>query len=175
LAGWAVVALMALTGVGVREAGADGSGPETWRQFKRQVLFSDVLLAPPAEFPTTEARIASLRRMLRTEIESPSGFWRIQCVAFLDPPAPTGALALRATDVTDPGDPHEVKLFEVTAQRGDRELDVDDLVLTAAMGFAPGHRYEIAVERHEDDADTSAGVGTTGKRDVYAKGVVTLR
>jgi hypothetical protein len=179
LAVWGVIALVAV--VGARPAAADGTGPETWQQFRRKVLFSDVLLAPPAQFPTTAARIASLRRMQRTEIEGPSGFWRIQAVAFLDPPAPTAALALRATDITDPNDPHLVRLFELSALRGEREISIDDLVLTAAMGFEAGHRYEMTVERHEDVPETDvlgAGLPGTipaGKRDVYAKGVVTLR
>jgi hypothetical protein len=166
---------------GAPRTGAEGGGLETWRQFRRQVLFSDVLLAPAAEFPTGAARVASLRRMHRTEIDGPSGFWRIQCVAFLDPPAPSGGLALRATDVTDPSGPREVKVFEVAATRGDREIHVDDLVLTGAMGFEANHRYEITVERHEDQPETDVtgarlgGTGATGKRDVYAKGVVTLR
>ena len=100
LRGWIVIALMAAlagsapragaeggapgTGAetGLPRTGAEGGGLETWRQFKRQVLFSDVLLAPAAEFPTGAARVASLRRMHRTEIDGPSGFWRIQCVAF---------------------------------------------------------------------------------------------
>jgi hypothetical protein len=160
---------------------ADGGGSEAWRQFRRQVLFSDVLLAPPADFPTAAARVTSLRRMQRSEIDGASGFWRIQAVAFLDPPAPTGALALRATDVTDPSAPRVVRLFEITALRGDREVSIDDLVLTDALGFEPGHRYEMTVERHEDTPETDVmgaglpGQSPTGKRDVYAKGVVTLR
>jgi hypothetical protein len=39
------------------------------------------------------------------------------------------------------------------------------------MGFERGHRYEIVVERNADEP----GTAPTGKRDVYAKGVVTLR
>jgi hypothetical protein len=180
LAGWAVIAVLAGSLAGA-PAVADGTGPEAWRQFRRQVLFSDVLLAPAAEFPTTAARIASLRRMQRTEIEGPGGFWRIQAVAFLDPPAPSGALGLRATDITNPSQPRSVRLFELNAMRGDHEVSIDDLVLTDAMGFEPNHRYEITVEQHEDAPETDVmgaglpGTGRAGKRDVYAKGVVTLR
>jgi len=74
-----------------------------------------------------------------------------------------------------------VRLFELTAMRGDKEVSIDDLVLTAAMGFEAGHRYEMTVERHEDTPETDVlgaglpGAVPAGKRDVYAKGVVTLR
>ena len=177
---WGVLAQLVVVITGL-PAAADGTGPEAWQQFRRKVLFSDVLLAAPAQFPTTAARIAILRQMQRTEIDGPSGFWRIQAIAFLDPPAPTAGLALRATDVTDPRNPHMVRLFELTAMRGDKEVSIDDLVLTAAMGFEAGHRYEMTVERHEDTPETDVlgaglpGAVPAGKRDVYAKGVVTLR
>jgi hypothetical protein len=144
---------------------------ETWRQFRGQVLFSDILFAPPTEFPSAATRVASLRRTERTVVEGPNGFWRIHCVAFLDPPAKTSALMLRATDVTDPKGRREVRVFEVTVEPGDKELAVDDLVLTEAIGFQHGHRYEVAVERGGEEPGTAAAAG---KRDVYAKGVVTL-
>jgi hypothetical protein len=172
--GWRVAALVALALLAVLHAGgvrAEASGDEAWRQFRGQVLFSDVLLAPPAEFPTPAARIASLRRMERTVIEGPAGFWRIHCVAFMDPSPTTGALTLRATDVTDPKDRREVRVFEMTAEPGAKELPIDDLVLNDGMGFERGHRYELTLERGGDEP----GTATTGKRDVYAKGVVTLR
>ena len=67
-------------------------------------------------------------------------------VAFLDRPAPSSALKMRATDVTDPRAPREVRLFEVPVERGDRELRLDDFVVTEAMGFARGASYQISIE-----------------------------
>jgi len=147
------------------------AGDEAWQQFRGQVLFSDVLFAPSAEFPSAGARTASLRRNGRNTVQSTDGFWRLHCVAFLDQEPKTTTVVVRATDVTEPAKRHEVRVFHATVGSGQKELAVDDLVLTDSMGFQRGHRYEITVEQSDEDPGASAA----GKRDVYAKGVVTLR
>jgi hypothetical protein len=88
-------------------------------------------------------------------------------LAFLEPAPQVASFRLRATDVTDPKDRREVKMFEVDGQPGQTELEVNDLVVTSVMGFERGHRYEIAVTARGDDLPA-------GKGDVYAKGVITL-
>jgi hypothetical protein len=151
-------------------AHGDAAGDETWQQFRGQVLFSNILFAPSGQFPSAGARAASLRRNGRNTVESTGGFWRLHCVAFLDPMPKGRELRVRATDVTDVAKPVEVRVFHETIVPGQRELAVDDLVLTDTIGFERGHRYEISIERDDDDP----GVPLAGKRDVYAKGVVTL-
>ncbi len=139
----------------------------TWGQFHGEVVFSDVLIAPAAQFPSPAAMTDALRRLKRTTVEGAGGFWRLHMVAFLDPRPEGGAFQLRATDVTDPKDRREVRLFDVDGKPGDRELAINDLVVTEVMGFERGHRYEIAVIPRRDDLPA-------GKGDVYAKGVITL-
>ena len=136
-------------------------------QFHGQVVFSDIMIASPAQFPSDAAMSEALRRLKRTTVEGADGFWRLHMVAFLEPPPEVTSFRLRATDVTDPKDRHEVKLFEVDGQPGQTELEVNDLVVTSVMGFERGHRYEIAVIPRGDDRPA-------GKGDVYAKGVITL-
>jgi hypothetical protein len=152
---------------GVAGPAPGAAGAATWGQFHGQVVFSDVLIAAPAQFSSATAMTEALRRLKRTTVEGADGFWRLHMLAFLDPPPDTGAFQLRATDVTDPKDPREVKRFDVDGQPGDRELAVTDLVVTEVMGFARGHRYEIAVIPRRDDS-------SPGKADVCAKGVITL-
>jgi hypothetical protein len=141
--------------------------PPNWGQFQGQVLFSDVLIAPAAQFPSPAAMVDALKRLKRTTVEGGGGFWRLHMLAFLDPAPTSGAFQLRATDVTDPKDPREVRLFDVDGTPGDHELSVNDLVVTEVMGFVRGHRYEIAVIPRRDEQ-------AAGKADVYAKGVITL-
>ena len=93
----------------------------------------------------------ALRRLKRTTVEGADGFWRLHMVAFFEPPPEVASFRLRATDVTDPKDRHEVKMFEVDGQPGQTELEVNDLVVTSVMGFERGHRYEIAVIARGDD------------------------
>jgi hypothetical protein len=139
----------------------------SWGQFHGQVVFSDVLIAPAAQFPSASAMTDALKRLKRTTVEGVGGFWRLHMVAFLEPAPEGGAFQLRATDVTDPKDRREVRLFDVDGQPGDKELAINDLVVTEVMGFERGHRYEIAVIPRRDDLPA-------GKGDVYAKGVITL-
>jgi hypothetical protein len=139
----------------------------TWGQFKGQVVFSDIMIASAAQFPSGAAMSEALRRLKRTTVEGAEGFWRLHMVAFLDPAPRVTSFRLRATDVTDPKDRHEVKMFEIDGQPGQNELEVNDLVLTEVMGFQRGHRYEIAVIARGDDLPA-------GKGDVCAKGVITL-
>ena len=139
----------------------------TWGQFHGQVVFSDIMIASPAQFPSDSAMSEALRRLKRTTVEGAEGFWRLHLVAFLDPTPRGAAFRLRATDVTNPNDRREVKTFEVDGQPGQNELAINDLVVTEVMGFERGHRYEIAVVSREDDLPA-------GKGDVYAKGVITL-
>ena len=139
-----------------------------WGQFKGQVVFSDIMIASVAQFPSAAAMSEALRRLKRTTVEGGAeGFWRLHMVAFLDPAPRVTSFRLRATDVTDPKDRHEVKMFEIDGQPGQNELAVNDLVLTEVMGFERGHRYEIAVIARGDDLPA-------GKGDVCAKGVITL-
>ena len=155
-------------------AGAPGPAA-TWGHFHGQVVFSDIMIASPAQFPSDAAMSEALRRLKRTTVEGADGFWRLHMVAFLDP-APRGtSFRLRATDVTDPKDRREVKMFEVDGQPGQPELEINDLVVTNVMGFERGHRYEIAVMPRGSDPVTGSGDDLpAGKGDVYAKGVITL-
>jgi hypothetical protein len=139
----------------------------TWGQFHGQVVFSDIMIASPAQFPSDAAMSEALRRLKRTTVEGADGFWRLHMVAFLEPAPQVTSFRLRATDVTDPKDRHEVKMFEVDGKPGQTELEINDLVVTDVMGFERGHRYEIAVIARTDDLPA-------GKGDVYAKGVITL-
>jgi hypothetical protein len=136
-------------------------------QFHGQVVFSDIMIASPAQFPSDAAMSEALRRLKRTTGEGADGFWRLHMVAFLEPPPQVTSFRLRATDVTDPKDRREVKMFEVDGQPGQTELEINDLVVTSVMGFERGHRYEIAVIPRGDELPA-------GKGDVYAKGVITL-
>src|SRR4051812_11019748 len=166
---WFLVSVFLAFSAG-RARGDSMVGDEAWQQFRGQGLFSDILFAPPADFPSTGARAASLRRNGRNTVQSTDGFWRLHCVAFLDQEPKTTTVLLRATDVTEPAKRHEVRIFHATVGAGQKELALDDLVLTDTMGFQRGHRYEISVERSDDEP----GPPAAGKRDVYAKGVVTL-
>ena len=139
----------------------------TWGQFHGQVVFSDIMIAAPAQFPSDAAMSDALRRLKRTTVEGADGFWRLHMVAFLEPAPRVTSFRLRATDVTDPKDRREVKTFEVDGKPGQTELEINDLVVTEVMGFERGHRYEIAVIARADDVPA-------GKGDVYAKGVITL-
>jgi hypothetical protein len=146
---------------------APGAAVVTWGQFHGQVVFSDIMIASPAQFPSDAAMSEALRRLKRTTVEGADGFWRLHMVAFLEPAPQVTSFRLRATDVTDPKDRHEVKTFEVDGKPGQTELEINDLVVTDVMGFERGHRYEIAVITRGDDVPA-------GKGDVYAKGVITL-
>jgi hypothetical protein len=139
----------------------------TWGQFHGQVVFSDVMIASPAQFPSDTAMSEALRRLKRTTVEGTDGFWRLHMLAFLDPAPPAPSFRLRATDVTDPKDRHDVRMFEIDGKPGQKELEINDLVVTEVMGFERGHRYEISVIPRGDDVPA-------GKGDVYAKGVITL-
>ena len=156
------------------DSSAVNSVDEAWQQFHGKVLFSDILFAPPTEFPSPGARAASLRRNGRDAVESSGGFWRLHCLAFLDPApkakAKAKALLVRATDVTTPANRRDVRVFHATVPPNQKVLVLDDLVLTDTIGFERGHRYEISIEGGDDEP----GEAPAGKRDVYAKGVVTL-
>jgi hypothetical protein len=138
------------------------------KTFRGQVVFSDVLIAPAADFPSGDAMVGALQRLKRSTVQGTEGFWRMHMVAFPSPVPPGGTYRLRATDTTNPKARKQVKVFEIGAQAGQPELEVKDLVLTDVMGFKPGHSYEIAVVGAGDDP------AATGKEDVYAQGVITL-
>jgi hypothetical protein len=153
-----------------------------WRAFRGRVTFSDVALAPATTFESSATMTAALRRLERSTVEQAAGFWRVHMLVFLDRPAPTSALVLRATDVTDPRAPRQVRVFEVPVERGDRELRLDDFVITEAMGFARDVTYQFTIEAPAEPASGGAPGGAAapearkaGKADVYAKGVITLR
>jgi hypothetical protein len=137
--------------------------------FEGRVVVSDEMIAPASAFPSSASMLSALRRLERAVVSGSRGFWRLQLVAFLRRPAPaTGQLWVIANDVTDPARPKQVRAFEVDGEPGALELRVNDLVITSAMGFSPGRRYELLVA----PADLW---DPFGKQDVYARGVVTLR
>ncbi len=146
-----------------------------WRAFRGRVMFSEVALAPAATFESPAIMTSALRRIERTQIGQASGFWRVHMIIFLDRPATTSSLVLRATDVTDPRTPRQVRVFELPVERGDRELRLDDFVVTEAMGFARDVSYQFAVEAPGDAGAAGPETAKAGKADVYAKGVITLR
>ena len=148
---------------------------EMWRNFRGRIVFTDIALAPESNFENVALMTSALKRLERTTIDQRSGFWRIHVLAFLDRPAATRTLVLRASEVTDPkSPPRQVRVFEVPIERGQKELRMDDFVVTTGMGFATGARYELALEAPPEDG-TPAGETKAGKADVYAKGVITLR
>lgn len=152
---------------------------EAWRAFKGQVVVSDVLLAP--SFDSDQELITTLHRVRCSTVTATYDFWRLHLIAFLDPVPDEGtetALVV-ARDVTAPKErkgarPEEtgaaVRLFEVPIQPGQKILHMNDFVLSRSMGFEPGHDYELTVETRPDGE-----VGPSEKRDVNARGVVTLR
>lgn len=172
-------AIALLVGVGLLAVAPRASADDAlWQAFRGRVIFSDVALAPEAAFNSSATMQAAVRRIERSTVDQRSGFWRLHILAFLDHPVDTNTLVLRATDVSDPRAPREVRVFQQSAQRGERELRIDDFVVTSAMGFASGGRYEIAVEAAPDEAANAGGAPDAkkaGKADVYAKGVITLR
>jgi hypothetical protein len=146
--------------------------PEVWNAYRGKIVFSDVLIAPASQFASGQTMLAALRRFERPVVEGRDGFWRFHFVAFLDPAPPSPALRIVATDVTDPKSHHEVRTFEIAGEPGSRELRVGDFVLTDAMGFEHGHKYELAVV---GGGDEQPAPGRARKADAYARGVVTLR
>ena len=169
---WACVALVVtLVGSGMFGPARARADEASWRQFRGRVVVSDYFIAPAASFPSSEAMVAALRRLERATIEASAGFWRLHLYAFLDRTPDGDGLRLVATDVTDAREPREVRAFDLKAAEGEKELPLGDFVLTVAMGFVKGHRYEIAVARGRGDTDTP----DKGKADVYAKGVITLK
>ena len=147
---------------------------EMWRNFRGRIVFTDIALAPESNFENVATMTSALKRLERTTIDQRSGFWRIHVLAFLDRPSATRSLVLRATDVSDAKAPRQVRVFEVPIERGQKELRMDDFVVTTGMGFETGGRYELALEAPPDDG-TPASETKAGKADVYAKGVITLR
>jgi hypothetical protein len=179
-----VVVVLMLTGL---LAGSPGVRADEvmWRSFRGRVTFSDVALAPDSSFGSTEKMTAALRRIQRSSIDQTAGFWRIHILAFLDRPAPSDVMLLRAFDMTVPREPHEVRVieprqvrvFEVPVERGAKELRLEDFVVTEAMGFERGVSYQITIEARPEEggATTETKKEKAGKADVYAKGVITLR
>jgi hypothetical protein len=139
--------------------------PEVPREWKGKVVVSDVLLAPELG-ANPQMMAAGLRRMQRSVISGVEGFWRMHFVAFLERPAEGETLNVVATDVTDPSNRKNVRVFEVPADPAQRVLHMNNFVVAENMGFERGHQYEITVEKS----------GTpSGKQDVYARGVITLK
>ena len=186
---WLLAAAMLMTMFAAR-ARAQGED-EAWQAFHGQVVISDIMIAPADAFESGATMVAALHKAERTAVGRRDGFWRLHAVAFLDPAAPSGALRLRASDVTAPNQREQVKVFDLVGVAGQKVLPVADLVLTGAMGFKPGHRYELTIEPAPEapatglpsaggGAAVSAGGGTSasgvgGKTAVYAKGMITLR
>jgi len=186
---WLLAAAMLMTMFAAR-ARAQGED-EAWQAFHGQVVISDIMIAPADAFESGATMVAALRRAERTTVGGRDGFWRLHAVAFLDPAAPSGALRMRASDVTVPNQRDQVKVFDLAGAAGQKVLPVADLVLTGAMGFKPGHRYELSIEQAPEEpatglpsaggvAPVSAGgggsaTGVGGKPAVYAKGMITLK
>src|SRR5690349_6420364 len=94
-----VAAFLALFAVRAHAQGED----EAWQAFHGQLLVSDVMIAPADGFDSGATMVAALHRVERKAVDATrDGFWRLHVVAFLDPAAPSGALRMRATDVTAP-------------------------------------------------------------------------
>ena len=176
-----LVGLMTFVGlvVGVANVRADDALSRT---FRGRVMFSDIAPAPAGTFPSGAARTAALQRIGRSSIEQTGGFWRIHMVVFLDRPAGTDTLLLRAFDVGVPEaravrsfEPRQVRVFEVPVERGANEVSLDDFVVTEVMGFERGRSYEFSFEAPPAEGSPLAEAKKTGKADVYAKGVITLR
>ena len=138
------------------------------KTFRGQVLFSDVLIAPASAFPSGDAMVTALQRLKRSSVQGTDGFWRVHAVAFPSPVPTGGSYRLLATDTTAGQPRKQVKVFEISGQPGQAELEISDLVLTDVMGFERGHRYELEVVGGDD-----GGAGA-GKADVFAQGVITL-
>jgi hypothetical protein len=178
-----LVMVAAVLLAGVRRADADDA---MWQTFRGRVMFSDVALAPADNFASSATMMAALRRLERTSSDQTAGFWRLHMIAFLDHPAATDALVLRAIDMRSPRErrevrvvePRQVRVFEVPVERGTREVRLDDFVVTEGMGFERGVSYELRLEAPTEEGGVGAMSGETkkaGKADVYAKGVITLR
>ena len=171
---WFLRGALALAAVGAFASAA--SADETlWRAFRGRVTFSDVALAPESAFESPATMAAALQRIQRSSFEETAGFWRLHVLAFLDRPAATSGLVLRATDVTDRRAPREVRVFDVPAERGAKELRLDDFVVTETMGFQRNASYEITIEAAPETGGGASETRKAGKADVYAKGVITLR
>jgi hypothetical protein len=166
------VALVALAGFA---PGAHALDDEMWRSFRGRVMFSDIALAPESSFGSPALMASALRRIQRSAVDQNAGFWRVHVLAFLDRPATAGTLVLRATDVSDPKVPRQVRVFELPVERGSKELRLDDFVVTESEGFSRGASYEISVEAPSEEGASAADTKKAGKADVYAKGVITLR
>jgi len=179
---WGLVPVLAL--VAARPAFAED---EAWREFKGQVVVSDILLAP--SFSSDELMIATLLRWKCSQVTSAHGFWRLHMVAFLDRAVAGETVRIVARDVTAPParpaaaevdgpaarkKATAVKVFEVEAQPEQKILQMNDFVLSEAMGFQQGHDYELTVEDERRPLQTAAPRGAE-KTDVYARWVVTLR
>jgi hypothetical protein len=153
-----------------------------WRTFRGRVMFSDVALAPAVNFDSSATMTAALKRLERSSIDETAGFWRLHMMAFLDHPATTDTVVLRAVDVNVPQagnvrgtEPPQVRVFEVPVERGAREVRLDDFVVTEAMGFQRNGTYEMRIEAPPQDGGPASDTKKAGKADVYAKGVITLR
>jgi hypothetical protein len=168
-----MVGVVALIAVAVFARGVRAD-EEMWRSFRGRVTFSDIALAPQSSFESPAVRTAALRRIQRSAVDQTAGFWRLHVLAFLDRPAGSTSLVLRASDVSDPRAPRQVRVFELPVDRGEKELRLDDFVVTEAMGFTRGASYEISIEAPPEEA-TAGETKKAGKADVYAKGVITLR
>jgi hypothetical protein len=140
--------------------------------------------ATPTTAMTGQTMTSAMRRIERSTIEqSASGFWRIHMLAFLDHPAATDVLIMRAKDIGVPRETRDVRtpeqrqvrVFEVPVERGAREVRLDDFVVTEAMGFEKNVSYEMSLEAPPEEGSPLGGTKKAGKADVYAKGVITLR
>jgi hypothetical protein len=146
-----------------------------WRNFRGRIVFTDIALAPEANFENPALMTPALKRLERSTIDQTAGFWRIHVLAFMDRPVASRTLVLRASDVSDPNAPREVHVFEVPIERGAKELRMDDFVVTTGMGFEAGRSYQLAFEAPPEEATAAGETRKAGKADVYAKGVITLR
>jgi hypothetical protein len=168
------MAVGALAGVAAFVPGAHAD-EGMWRNFRGRVVFTDIALAPESNFENAALMTPALKRLERSTIDQTEGFWRVHVLAFLDRPAATRTLVLRASDVSNPKVPRPVHIFEVPIEPGAKELRMDNFVVTTGMGFASGGSYQLTVEAPPEEGTTTGQTGKAGKADVYAKGVITLR
>ena len=162
--------------VGIAAVAAGARADETmWRSFRGRVVFTDIALAPESTFENAALMTPALKRLERSTIDQTAGFWRVHVLAFLDRPSATRSLVMRASDVSNPKAPRQVRVFEVPIERGAKELRMDDFVVTTGMGFASGRSYELVFEAPPEDGAEASETAKAGKADVYAKGVITLR
>jgi len=134
--------LVLLLGAGPTRADDDGAD-EAFRALKHRVIVSEILIAPLADFPSSQAALAALRKLSRPEIQARNGFWRFHFVAFMEPSPDTAEVQMVMTDVTEPRHRREVKVFEADTGKLRGVLVAEDEQLVA-VSFEGHYRAPAA-------------------------------